>query len=309
MHNGTEEFGIMKKRILIVGANGFTGRQILETLAQEPDFLVTGTSLHPECCPQGSGYSFVVSDMTDGEALERLFDKVRPEVVINTAALSVTDYAESHRDEADAVNVEAVARLAKACEARKSRFIHLSTDFVFSGDTRRLYTEEDVPAPVNYYGKTKWESEKQVAIWCRNYAVVRVVVVYGNPLPGQHGNIVTLVANRLRNGEAVRVVNDQWRTPVYVDDVVQGVRKLMDYPGNGIFHICGEECLSIADIAFRVADVLGLDRSLIHPVSTEEMQEKTPRPRFSGLSIEKAKRELGYRPRTLEEGIRCMFPE
>lgn len=299
----------MKKRILIVGSNGFTGRRILETLAQEPDFLVTGTSLHPDCCPQGSGYSFVVSDMTDGEALERLFDKVRPEVVINTAALSVTDYAENHRDEADAVNVEAVARLARACEARKARFIHLSTDFVFSGDTRRLYTEEDVPAPVNYYGKTKWESEKQVAIWCRNYAVVRVVVVYGNPLPGQHGNIVTLVANRLRNGEAVRGVNDQWRTPVYVDDVVQGVRKLMDYPGNGIFHICGEECLSIADIAFRVADVLGLDRSLIHPVSTEEMQEKTPRPRFSGLSIEKAKRELGYRPRTLEEGIRCMFPE
>ena len=165
----------MKKRILIVGSNGFTGRRILETLAQEPDFLVTGTSLHPDCCPQGSGYSFVVSDMTDGEA--------------------------------------------------------------------------------------------------------------------------------------VRVVNDQWRTPVYVNDVVQGVRKLMDYPGNGIFHICGEECLSIADIAFRVADVLGLDRSLIHPVSAEEMQEKTPRPRFSGLSIEKAKRELGYRPRTLEEGIRCMFPE
>lgn len=76
---------------------------------------------------------------------------------------------------------------------------------------------------------------------------------------------------------------------------------------NGIYHLCGSECLTIADIAYRVADVLGLNRSLIRPVTTKEMNEKTPRPRFSGLSIEKAHRELGYQPRTLEEGIKQMF--
>lgn len=70
---------------------------------------------------------------------------------------------------------------------------------------------------------------------------------------------------------------------------------------------CGSECLTIADIAYWVADVLGLNRSLIRPVTTKEMNEKTPRPRFSGLSIEKVRRELGYRPHTLEEGIKLMF--
>ena len=188
-----------------------------------------------------------------------------------------------------------------------SRFIHLSTDFVFGGDTDRPYTEEDIPAPVNYYGYTKLEGEKRIAAVCRDYAIVRVVVVYGAALPGQHGNVLQLVANRLRNNEEVFVVSDQWRTPTFVGDVSQGVEKLINHPQNGIYHLCGSECLTIADIAYRVADVLGLNRSLIRPVTTKEMNEKTPRPRFSGLSIEKAHRELGYQPRTLEEGIKQMF--
>ena len=134
-----------------------------------------------------------------------------------------------------------------------------------------------------------------------------MAVVYGAALPGQHGNILQLVANRLRNNEEIRVVSDQWRTPTYVGDVSQGIEKLINHPNNGIYHICGSECLTIADIAYRVADTLNLDYSLILPVTTKQMGETTPRPRFSGLSIEKARRELGYQPHTLEEGIKLMF--
>ena len=147
------------------------------------------------------------------------------------------------------------------------------------------------------------KAEKIIASICSNYAIVRVVVVYGKALPGQHGNILQLVANRLRNGETIRVVSDQWRTPTFVGDISVGVEKLMFHTANGIYHICGSECLTIAEIAYRVADFLKLDRSLIEPVTTEEMKEVTPRPRFSGLSIEKAKAEIGYTPRTLEEGM------
>ena len=170
-----------------------------------------------------------------------------------------------------------------------------------------FYTEEDTPDPVNYYGATKLKGEKRVAELCSNYAIARVVVVYGAALPGQHGNILQLVANRLRNNEEIRVVSDQWRTPTYVGDVSQGIEKLINHPNNGIYHICGSECLTIADIAYRVADTLNLDYSLILPVTTKQMGETTPRPRFSGLSIEKARRELGYQPHTLEEGIKLMF--
>lgn len=296
-----------RKKILVIGANGFTGRRILDDLSRNLSYQTTGCSLHDDICPHSGNYRFIRTDICNRQAVEKLFQEVQPDVVINTSALSVPDYCETHHAEADAVNITAVEHLAECCEAGGSRFIHLSTDFVFGGDTDRPYTEEDIPAPVNYYGYTKLEGEKRIAAVCRDYAIVRVVVVYGAALPGQHGNVLQLVANRLRNNEEVFVVSDQWRTPTFVGDVSQGVEKLISHPQNGIYHLCGSECLTIADIAYRVADVLGLNRSPIRPVTTKEMNEKTPRPRFSGLSIEKAHRELGYRPYTLEEGIKLMF--
>lgn len=296
-----------QKKIIVIGANGFTGRRILNDLSRNPLYQVTGCSLHEDICPRSGNYRFIRTDICDSAALKSLFETARPDAVINTSALSVPDYCETHHEEADAVNIIAVGHLAELCQTYGSRFIHLSTDFVFSGDTDRLYTEEDTPAPVNYYGYTKWEGEKRIIGICQNYAIVRVVVVYGAALPGQHGNILQLVANRLRNNEEIFVVSDQRRTPTYVGDISQGVEKLLHHPDNGIYHLCGSECLTIADIAYRVADTLGLDRSLIRPVTTEEMNEKTPRPRFSGLSIQKAQREFGYQPHTLEEGIKMMF--
>ncbi|MCS2890223.1 dTDP-4-dehydrorhamnose reductase [Parabacteroides faecis] len=289
-------------KTLIIGANGFTGRRILQSLSRQGIYELTGCSLHEDILP-GNNYRFVQADMNNHSAIDRLIAEIRPDVVINGSALSVPDYCESHHEEAYAANVLAVENIARCCEKAGSRFIHLSTDFVFDGKKAELYTETDTPAPVNYYGISKYQGEQAVAANCSNYANVRVVVVYGKALPGQHGNILQLVKNRLQAGQEIRVVSDQYRTPTWVQDIADGVEKLMHISQNGIWHICGDECLSIADIAYRVADYFKLDRSLIVPVTTEEMNEATPRPRFSGLSIEKAKRILGYAPHSLEEGM------
>lgn len=289
-------------KTLIIGANGFTGRRILQSLSRQGIYELTGCSLHEDILP-GNNYRFVQADMNNHPAIDRLITEIRPDVVINGSALSVPDYCESHHEEAYAANVLAVENIARCCERAGSRFIHLSTDFVFDGKKAELYTETDTPAPVNYYGISKYQGEQAVAANCSNYANVRVVVVYGKALPGQHGNILQLVKNRLQAGQEIRVVSDQYRTPTWVQDIADGVEKLMHISQNGIWHICGDECLSIADIAYRVADYFKLDRSLIVPVTTEEMNEATPRPRFSGLSIEKAKRILGYAPHSLEEGM------
>lgn len=293
------------KKILIIGANGFTGRRILDSLSENGACEVVGCSLHPDIRPGGK-HTFVRVDINDYPAVEALFDHVCPDVVINCSALSVPDYCEQHHEEAYAINVAAVENLAHCCGHQGSRFIHLSTDFVFDGKSDCLYTEEDTPAPLNYYGQTKYQGEQAVARICRNYAVARVVVVYGKALPGQHGNILQLVKNRLEAGQEIRVVSDQYRTPTWVADIADGVERLVHSGNSGIYHICGAEHLSIAEMAYRVADYFGLDRSLIHPVTTEEMKETTPRPRYSGLSIEKAKRDLGYRSHTLEEGLKEM---
>lgn len=294
------------KNILIIGANGFTGRRILNDLSKHNTFHVVGCSLREDLFP-GKGYQFVQADIRDEKQVKKLFETVLPEVVVNTSALSVPDYCETHHEEAWATNTEAVERLARYCEIHQSQFIHLSTDFVFDGKGHQLYTEEDKPNPVNYYGVTKLAGEEKVQQLCSNYAIARVVVVYGKALPGQHGNILQLVANKLSHGESIRVVSNQWRTPTFVGDVSAGVKLLIEKPLNGIFHICGSECYSISEIAYRVADYLQLDSSLIQPVTTTEMGEATPRPQFSGLSNAKAKRELGFQPLTLEEGLKEMF--
>ena len=296
------------KKILIIGANGFTGRQILNDLSVHTQYKVTGCSLHPDILPNDAGkYRFIETDIRNEANIKRLFEEVQPDVVINCSALSVPDYCETHHEEAYLTNVTAVSQLAVFCEEYKSRFIHLSTDFVFDGkineDAGLLYTEEDIPAPVNYYGYTKWKGEEKVAETCSSYAIVRVAIVYVRALPGQHVNIVQLVMNRLKAGQEIRVVSDQWRTPTYVGDVSDGVQRLIAHPTNGIFHICGVECMSIAEIAYQVADYMGLDHSLIHPVTTEEMNETTPRPRFSGMSIDKARTMLGYEPQKLKEAL------
>ena len=260
-------------KTLIIGANGFTGRRILQSLSRQGIYELTGCSLHEDILP-GNNYRFVQADMNNHPAIDRLIAEIRPDVVINGSALSVPDYCESHHEEAYATNVLAVENIARCCEKAGSRFIHLSTDFVFDGKKAELYTETDTPAPVNYYGISKYQGEQAVAANCSNYANVRVVVVYGKALPGQHGNILQLVKNRLQAGQEIRVVSDQYRTPTWVQDIADGVEKLMHISQNGIWHICGDECLSIADIAYRVADYFKLDRSLIVPVTTEEMNEQ-----------------------------------
>lgn len=171
------------KKILVIGANGFVGRRILDNLSENGACEVFGCSLHPDIRPEGT-HTFVRLDINDYPAVEALFDHICPDVVVNCSALSVPDYCEQHREEAYAINVSAVENMAYCCEHQGSRLIHLSTDFVFDGRSDRLYTEEDLPAPLNYYGVTKYQGEQAVASICRNYAIVRVVVVYGKALPG-----------------------------------------------------------------------------------------------------------------------------
>ena len=112
-------------KTLIIGANGFTGRRILQSLSRQGIYELTGCSLHEDILP-GNNYRFVQADMNNHPAIDRLIAEIRPDVVINGSALSVPDYCESHHEEAYAANVLAVENIARCCEKAGSRFIHLS---------------------------------------------------------------------------------------------------------------------------------------------------------------------------------------
>ena len=288
-------------KIIILGANGFIGRRILNRLY--PSHQVLACSLHPDILPE-EGYRFETIDMLDYTAMTTLLNDFQPEVIINASALSVVDYCEQRPEEAYAMNVTAVKHLAEYSRDHSCRLIHLSTDFVFDGTSSIAYTETDAPNPVNYYGKTKQWSEEVIGQLCTDYAIVRVEVVYGKPVPKQHGNIVHLVKNRLENGQSLRVVSDQFRSPTWVEDIAYAIEQLLSNQHQGIYHICGGETLSVAEIAYRAAKYFNLDTSLIEPITTEAMNEATPRPPFTPMSVEKAQQAFGYQPSALEEGFK-----
>ena len=288
-------------KIMILGANGFTGRRILKRLSSKHQVLAC--SLHPDILPE-EGYEFHILDMQSVDATDALLNNFRPDVIINASAMSVVDYCEQHPEEAYALNVTAVKHLAEYSQSNSCRLIHLSTDFVFDGTATEAYTETDTTNPINYYGKTKQWSEEVIEQACTNYAIARIEVVYGKPFNGQHGNIVHLVKTRLENGQSIRVVSDQFRSPTWVEDIARAIESLLSDKYQGIYHICGGETMSVADIAYRVAKHFGLDTSLIQPVTTDEMNEATPRPLFSPMNTEKALKEFGYQPSRLEEGFK-----
>ena len=288
-------------KIMILGANGFTGRRILKRLSSKHQVLAC--SLHPDILPE-EGYEFHILDMQNVDATDALLNNFRPDVIINASAMSVVDYCEQHPEEAYALNVTAVKHLAEYSQSNSCRLIHLSTDFVFDGTATEAYTETDTTNPINYYGKTKQWSEEVIEQACTNYAIARIEVVYGKPFNGQHGNIVHLVKTRLQNGQSIRVVSDQFRSPTWVEDIARAIESLLSDKYQGIYHICGGETMSVADIAYRVAKHFGLDTSLIQPVTTDEMNEATPRPLFSPMNTEKALKEFGYQPSRLEEGFK-----
>jgi dTDP-4-dehydrorhamnose reductase len=131
-------------------------------------------------------------------------------------------------------------------------------------------------------------------------------MVYGKPLPGRN-NILGIVKEKLEKGEEYRVVNDQVRTPTYVEDLAEGIARIIEKKATGIFHLSGTDVLTPYEMALRTAVFLGLDSSLLKKVTADVFSEPAKRPLKTGFNINKAMRELGYHPVPFEEGLRRTF--
>jgi dTDP-4-dehydrorhamnose reductase len=183
--------------------------------------------------------------------------------------------------------------------------LFVSTDFVFDGE-KGMYDENDTVSPVNFYGKTKLEAEESVMTYADGWAIVRTVLVYGKPMFGRQ-NILSIVKDKLEKGELYSVVNDQVRTPTYVEDLASAIISIIEKKAEGVFHISGSDILTPFDMAYRTAVYLGLDKELIKPVSSPELMQPAKRPLKTGFIIDKAKTVLGYNPISFEEGLKKTF--
>lgn len=291
-------------RILITGANGLLGQALVRRLSQNHELDVLATSRNDTPRFEDASCGYVPLDVTQPDDVANVFEDFAPDVVVNCAAMSDVAECDEHRSEAWAVNARAVKTLAKECRTSGARLVQVSTDFVFNGE-RGPYDEDARPDPVNYYGRTKLAGENAVREAGRsNWAIVRTVLLYGTAQNLSRSNVVLWMIDRLEQNEPLHIVDDQYRTPTHVDDLAAGIEQLIEREKTGIYHISGRELVSIYELACSVAEVFGYDESLIEPVSSDFFEDDVERPPRTGFIILRAETELGYDPRSLEEGLR-----
>jgi len=293
-------------KILITGANGFLGYYLVEQLLKKKySVIATGKG---ECrlpFTYDINFQWLSMDFTDPFSIHDVFENIKPDVVIHGGAISKPDECETNQMLAYLVNVEGTVQLLINSADIKSFFVFVSTDFVFDGKIG-MYSEDDIPDPVNYYGRTKLEAEEAVKEYEFDWAIVRTVLVYGKNHSG-HNNILKIVKEKLEKEEEYHVVDDQVRTPTYVEDLAKGIISIIEKRATGIFHLAGRDILTPYQMAIATAEHLGLNGSLIKKVTAASFSQPAKRPLKTGFIIDKARKELAYEPVSFEEGLKKTF--
>ena len=289
-------------KILITGSNGLLGQKLVYGLREKQGVEIIATAVGANRTGEKTGYIYEELDITDETAVNTIVDKHHPDCIINTAAMTNVDACESDKKKCKALNVDAVAYLIKACERNSVHLIHLSTDFVFDGKNGP-YSETDIPFPLSYYAWSKLEAEMILAASTISWAVIRTIIIYGVVDDEQRSNIVLWTKQSLEQKKTISVITDQFRSPTLAEDLADACISAALKRAKGIYHVSGKEIMSIIDIAYFVAEYFGLDKSYIKPVTTAELNQAAKRPLKTGFRIDKAMKELDYRPHSFKEGL------
>lgn len=282
-------------RVLVTGAHGLLGRSLLE-----PDFDAEMIGCGRGVTPVGKGAYHPV-ELTDPQAVFALLERVRPDWIIHTAALTDVDRCETARPLARQINLEIVRHLASACRQLGAGLVQLSTDYVFDGRSGP-YSEQDPTNPLSYYGALKLQSEGVVLQEGLRGLVLRTLWLYGY-LPGTRRNLVTWPLEVLARGDQLKMVDDQWGNPTYVHDLAQALVELCRRQVQGLFHLGGATYLTRYQLTQELARFFGLDPGLVQPISTAAAGQQAPRPLRSGLRTQVIESLLGRASLSLSQGL------
>lgn len=289
---------IIKKRILVVGANGLLGQRLIAFFSSKENVELLGCSVEDE--PYFNFVSYLRCDVTLREDVKKIIFDFYPDVVINAAAFTNVDLSETERETAWKINVKGVEYLAEACRTIDAKIIHISTDYIFNG-LNGPYNENAKADPLGYYGRTKLASENALKIGAVIYSVIRTNVLYG--IANSRPDFVRWVINSLSDKRPIRVVQDQINNPTFVEDLVQAINKIIEFDKYSLYNIGGKDFINRFEFAMLIAEYFNLDKNLIKPIITEELKQPAKRPLKSGLITIKAETELGYKPHSIIEAL------
>lgn len=296
---------LVKKRILLTGSNGMLGQQVAEYYLHKNNYELLCISIEEKSVIQDVDY--ISCDLTDKDAIKKIIYDFCPDSIINTAAYTNVDLSETERELCWKINVKGVEYLSDASRIIDAHLIHISTDYIFDGK-KGPYNETAKPNPIGYYGRTKLASENVLKISGINFTVLRTNVLYG-PAKNSRPDFVKWVVKMLQDRKQIRIVTDQVNNPAFTYDLVQSISKILEFKKYGIYNIGGPEFISRYDFTLRIADFFNLDKTLIIPIKTRELNQAARRPLQSGLLTIKAQSEFGFKPHTIEETLQIMKRE
>jgi dTDP-4-dehydrorhamnose reductase len=304
-------------KILILGSSGLTGYK-LALIADEKKLEIYGTynkrSIPAKIANKGT---FFKTNLNEVGELAKIFNQVKPDVLLNCVALHDVDYCERNPQEALLINASLVEKIVSLCNAFGTRFIHFSTDYVFDGKKGSSYIETDHPNPLSIYGKSKLAGE-QYAKKAQSYSIIRPSVIYGwtpseaqgtSSSSGKSMNFALWTLSKLVNGDVLNIVIDQFTSPTFVDSLAEAALALASIAANETYHIAGNFCINRYDFTVEIAKAMGYSDAIIKPTETRFLKQLAERPFSSCLNCNKVQKQLNMKIPTLEESLNALRSE
>ncbi len=279
------------KKILVTGANGQLGKELRDIASNFPEFEFL--FLSREDLP-----------IHHYELVRNMFDGFKPDYCINCAAYTAVDKAEQESELAFIINAESVGILAAVSKEHHCKFIHISTDYVFSGDSPMPYVETDTTGPVSVYGKSKLAGELEATKQNPDSVIIRtswVYSYYGN-------NFVKTMMRLMKERNEISVVSDQIGSPTWAADLADFIMHVVNFHSwkSGIYHFSNLGEISWYDFAIEIKDLIK-SNTIIHPIPTSSYPTPAKRPAFSLLDKTKIKTVFGYTPPNWKESLaKCL---
>ena len=296
------------KKVLITGVSGFLGATIAEMLlglrGQDNALSILGAYNSFQDLPQRwSGYASTLKtvkvNVSDGDKLKDIISDFQPDLVIHCAAIRELDYCESHHADANTVNVQGTDNVARACSEACARLVFISTDMVYDGKDAK-YSETSELRPINLYGKTKAAAEVAVQTWLASddWLIIRLSRLFGTHPLYRRPDIIAAILEKLKAGQEVNVYTDEHRHATHAPWVAKTIIELYQNGAHGVFHVCGDECVSGFEFAQMIADTFGFRSALLIPASADDRNlsrgsEVAPRPKRIALENTKLRTVLG----------------
>ena len=284
-------------KILITGSNGMLGRALCHGLSDKHE--VIGLDIVAIYDLPFTIHKFIECDITDRERAIAEIVSIRPDIVIHTAAYTDVDGCEQNPEQAHRINARGTETIALACQKCGAFLYYISTDFVFDGEKKTPYTEEDLPNPISVYGSSKLEGERYV-----QSILNRSVIVRSSWLFGKGGrNFVDMLIKKAQGEKRIEIVNDQFGSPTYAKDLAEAIKILLSANRYGIYHITNSGSCSWYQFAQAVKEMAGLDVEIV-PVSSEQYHSPARRPKMSILDNRRYEELAGSELRPWKEALK-----